>query len=100
MNITHLKTANLEQACKDFQVKELYVFGSAVSGSFSDDSDLDFLVEFQRNGYQGAFEQYMGFKLRLEQIYQRPVDLITIKKFRNHIFQKEVDSSKTLIYAA
>jgi predicted nucleotidyltransferase len=42
----------------------------------------------------------MGFKQHLEEIYQRPVDLVTIKKFRNPIFQKEVDSSKTLIYAA
>ncbi len=58
------------------------------------------LVEFNRNGYQGAFEQYMGFKQHLEEIYQRPVDLVTIKKFRNPIFQKEVDSSKILIYAA
>lgn len=100
MDITYLKTSKLEQACKEFQVNELYVFGSAVSGTISEKSDLDFLVEFDRNGYQGAFEQYMGFKQRLEEIYQRPVDLVTIKKFRNHIFQKEVDSSKTLIYAA
>lgn len=95
-----LKTSKLEQACEEFQVKKLYVFGSAVTGAMSEKSDLDFLVEFDRNGYQGAFEQYMGLKQRLEEIYQRPVDLVTIKKFRNPIFQKEVDSSKTLIYAA
>lgn len=100
MKITQLKTAKLEQACKDFHVRRLYVFGSVASGNLMDGSDLDFLVEFDRQGYQGAFEQYMGFKERLEAIYQRPVDLVTIKQFRNHIFQKEVDSSKTLIYAA
>ncbi|MCC5914766.1 MAG: nucleotidyltransferase domain-containing protein [Balneolaceae bacterium] len=100
MNITQLKTAKLEQACEDFRVKRLYVFGSAASGHLSDESDLDFLVEFDRQGYQGAFEQYMGFKQRLETIYQRPVDLVTVKKFRNPLFQKEIDSSKTLIYAA
>ena len=100
MNITQLKTVKLEQACEDFKVKRLYVFGSAASGRLSDESDLDFLVEFDRQGYQGAFEQYMGFKQRLEAIYQRPVDLVTFKKFRNHIFQEEIDSSKTLIYAA
>lgn len=100
MNITQLKTAKLEQACEDFRVKRLYVFGSAASGQLSDRSDLDFLVEFDRQGYQGAFEQYMGFKQRLETIYQRPVDLVTVKKFRNPLFQREIDSSKTLIYAA
>jgi uncharacterized protein len=100
MDFANLKSLKLEQACKEFQVKELYVFGSAASGTMTEISDLDFLVEFYRNGYQGAFDQYMGFKQHLEEIYQRPVDLVTIKKFRNPIFQKEVDSSKTLIYAA
>jgi uncharacterized protein len=100
MDIAHLKTSKLEQACKEFRVRELYVFGSAVSGTMSENSDLDFLVEFDRKGYQGAFEQFMGFKQRLEEVFQRPVDLVTLKKFRNPVFQKEVDSSKTLIYAA
>lgn len=72
MNITDLKTSTLEQACKDFQIKELYVFGSVVSDTFSDDSDLDFLFKFDRIGYQGAFEQYPGFKEQLEKIYQLP----------------------------
>jgi hypothetical protein len=36
----------------------------------------------------------------LEEIYARPVDLLTVKPFRNHIFQAEIDRSKELIYAA
>lgn len=100
MNVTDLKTKELEQACKEFQVKELYAFGSVVSGELSNTSDLDFLVEFKRTGYVGSFDQFMGFKQRLEDIYQRPVDLLTIKRFRNPLFQQEVDRSKTLVYAA
>jgi uncharacterized protein len=100
MKVSDLKTKELEQACKDFQVKELYVFGSAVSGKISQDSDLDFLVDFNRSGFEGAFDQYMGFKERLENIFKRPVDLIHLKKFRNHLFEEEVERSKTLLYAA
>jgi uncharacterized protein len=100
VNIADLKNKELERACKDFQVKELYVFGSVVSGNISPDSDLDFLVEFDRTGYAGSFDQFMGFKQRLEEIYQRPVDLLTVKRFRNPLFQQEVDKSKTLVYAA
>ncbi len=100
MNISDIKTKELEQACKDYQVKSLYVFGSTATGGFSENSDLDFLVEFYRNGYKGAFDQYMGFKERLEKIYGRPVDLVTLKEFRNPVFQQEVDESKTLVYAA
>ncbi|MCH8568591.1 MAG: nucleotidyltransferase domain-containing protein [Balneolales bacterium] len=65
----------------------------------SQDSDLDFLVVFKRSGFKGAFDQYMGFKERLEKIYERPVDLIHLKKFCNHIFEEEVQKSITLLYA-
>ncbi|TVP99651.1 MAG: nucleotidyltransferase [Balneolaceae bacterium] len=100
MKVSDLKTKELEQACKDYQVKELYVFGSVVSGKFTQQSDLDFLVNFNRSGFEGAFDQFMGFKERLESIYERPVDLIHLKKFRNPLFEEEVEKSKTLLYAA
>lgn len=100
MKVSDLKTNELEQACKNYQVKELYVFGSIVPGEISQDSDLDFLVVFNRDGFEGAFDQFMGFKERLETIYDRPVDLIHLKKFRNPLFEEEVEKSKTLLYAA
>jgi uncharacterized protein len=55
---------------------------------------------FNRSGFEGAFDQYMDFKIRLEMIYNRPVDLIHLKKFRNPLFEEEVEKSKTLLYAA
>jgi len=100
MKVSDLKSKELDQACKEFQVKELYVFGSVVSGEISQHSDLDFLVVFNRSGFEGAFDQYMGLKEKLENIYQRPVDLIHQKKFRNPLFEEEVQKSKTLLYAA
>ena len=99
MKVSDLKTNELEQACKNFQVKELYVFGSVVTGEISQDSDLEFLVVFNRSVFEGAFDQYMEFKERLEKIYDRPIDLIHLKKFRNLLFE-EVEKSKTLLYAA
>jgi len=95
-----LKTDQLHQLCKQYNVKELYLFGSATSNDFSEDSDLDFLVKFDRQGFEGAFDQFVDFKQQLEQIYGRPVDLYHFKKFRNSIFQQEVERSKQLLYAA
>src|SRR5690625_2910976 len=100
MKVSDLKTNELEQACRDFQVKELYVFGSVVSGKMSQDSDLDFLVVFNRSGFEGAFDQYMGFKERLEKIYERPVDLIHFNTIRNALSEEEVEKSKVLLHAA
>ncbi|MDZ7771420.1 MAG: nucleotidyltransferase domain-containing protein [Balneolaceae bacterium] len=100
MDLAELKNEQLKKACEDYGVKELYVFGSFLSDTFADKSDLDFLVEFDRSGYQGAFNQYMGFKQELEEIYQRPVDLVKLQEFRNPVFQEEVERSKQLVYAA
>ena len=51
-----LKREQLQQLCKKFNVKELYLFGSATTDNFSEDSDLDFLVKFDRQDYEGAFD--------------------------------------------
>lgn len=95
-----LKTDQLQQLCKEFSVKELYLFGSATTNDFSEGSDLDFIVKFDRQGFEGAFDQFIDFKQELEQIYGRSVDLYHLKKFRNSIFQQEVERSKELLYAA
>jgi predicted nucleotidyltransferase len=100
MTVADLQTHELRQACKTFKVKELYAFGSVLSGELTAESDLDFLVQFEREGADGAFAQFMGFKEKLEELYGRPVDLLTHKRFRNPVFQEEIDRSKSLIYAA
>lgn len=95
-----LKTKQLHELCKKFDVKELYLFGSATTDDFSVDSDLDFIVKFNRQGFEGAFNQFIEFKRELERIYGRPVDLYHLRKFRNSIFRQEVERTKELLYAA
>jgi predicted nucleotidyltransferase len=100
MNIISIKTAALDSICKYFGVRELYAFGSVINNQLKDDSDLDFLVVFDRKSPHGAFDQYMGLKMALESEFERPVDLVTQKLFRNPLFQSEIDSTKVLLYAA
>ncbi len=100
MTVSDLQSEELRNACKAYKVKELYAFGSVVSGGLTEASDLDFLVQFERTGSDGAFDQFMGFKDKLESLYGRRVDLLTLKRFRNPLFQLEIDRSKSLIYAA
>ncbi|MGB3780214.1 MAG: nucleotidyltransferase domain-containing protein [Tunicatimonas sp.] len=96
----NLNIPALQRLCQEFRVKELYLFGSAATGSLSKDSDLDFIVQFDRSGYEGAFDQFMDFKHQLEEIYGRSVDLYHKTTFRNRIFQQEVERTKKLLYAA
>jgi len=92
--------AQIKQACREFSVRVLYVFGSFATGAAKPDSDVDLLVEFEREGVAGAFDQFMGFKERMESICGRSVDLVTRKRFRNPHFERAVEAEKKLVYAA
>lgn len=100
MKLKDIKNKALEEACKQFKVRKLFVFGSVASGTATDSSDIDFLVEFERDGFEGAFDQFTGFKSRLEEIFSTSVDLYTTKNLRNPVFSEEIDTSKSLVYAA
>lgn len=57
-----------------FGVRKIGVFGSVVRGEATEDSDLDFLVELEKE----TFRAYMGLKSFLEQLFGRKVDLVLI----------------------
>jgi predicted nucleotidyltransferase len=51
----------LEALCRRFQVRRLEVFGSAAVGEFrGEESDLDFLVEFEPQAGPGYADRYFG----------------------------------------
>ncbi len=100
MDIDPKQHKKLVDACKRFGIRELYAFGSLASGNLKPESDVDFLVDFQREGFAGSFDQYMDFKSELEMIMGRPVDLVSRKKIRNPLFRDEVEKNKAFIYAA
>lgn len=100
VNFTETQQKAITEAGNCFNIKRLYLFGSALNDTFSETSDIDFLVEFNRNGFSGSFDQYFGFKEALEKILDREVDLVCRKSLRNPVFIKEVESSKKLVYRA
>lgn len=59
-------------AIRRYGVRSLGLFGSAARGTARPESDLDFVVEFDRK----SFDAYMDLKLFLEQIFGCRVDLV------------------------
>ena len=100
MSILETHSKELKKACDQYRVKSLYAFGSVLSDHFTEESDIDLLVEFNRDSYEGAFEQYFGFKEELERIFSRNVDLVCYRAIRNPYFKQEVDGTKRELYAA
>lgn len=89
----------IQDLCKRFNVKQLFVFGSVNREDFTESSDIDFLVEFNRAGIKGSFDQYFDLKDALEHLLGREVDLVCRRSIKNPIFRQEVESSKREIYA-
>lgn len=59
-----------------YKVKSLAVFGSMARGDDHEESDVDILVEFEG---PATFDNFMGLKLDLEDLFGRRVDLLTPK---------------------
>jgi predicted nucleotidyltransferase len=100
MQIQESVKQRMIDVCKHYRVKELHLFGSALSENLEEITDIDLLVTFERDGFKGAFDQFMGFKEAMEEVFGKPVDLLTSKKFRNPVFHEELEATKELIYAA
>ncbi|MBC7225630.1 MAG: nucleotidyltransferase domain-containing protein [Thermoflexales bacterium] len=66
----------IAQFCRRWRIRELALFGSALREDFSPDSDLDFLVDFERDADWGLLE-HIQMQRELEGLFQRGIDLIT-----------------------
>lgn len=92
--------AELAELCRRHHVVRLSLFGSATRDDFDPErSDLDFLVDFDAPPGQYA-DAFFGLLESLEQLFERPVDLVVASAIRNPYFQQSVDATRTLLYAA
>lgn len=91
----------LAQLCRQFHVRRLELFGSAVDGGFNPDlSDLDFLVEFESLPAGAYADTFFGFKHALESLFGLPADLVVPSAIRNPYFRHSIEKCKALLYAA
>lgn len=95
------KKEDLKRICQLLKVKRLYVFGSALSGEFSDDSDIDFLISFSENlTHEEYADIFLALHYRLRELFDREIDIVTERTLSNPYFIKSIDESKELIYEA
>jgi predicted nucleotidyltransferase len=97
INLSELKP-EIERVCRTLPVKRLGLFGSALTADFSSDSDIDVLVVFDSDMKVDLFEKYFDLKEQLTKIFNRNIDLIIDKPFRNPIFRESVDRTRTIVY--
>jgi len=90
---------SLIKLANSFSIKELYIFGSALRGDFSDTSDIDLLVVFDKDTHYSLFD-VMEIKAKFESFFGREVDLVEKDGLRNPYRKEAILNSARQIYAA
>lgn len=68
---------------KSFGVKRIGLFGSFVRDMATAESDVDLLVEFDKN--KKSFDNFMELGMFLEQVLERKVELVTPQSLSKYI---------------
>lgn len=89
------KLPQIRELCQRFCVRELSLFGSALRPDFRQQSDYDFLVEFQPDAPIGLF-QFGRMVLELEKLFHRRVDLVFKSGLKPLIREKVLKSAQKL----
>jgi uncharacterized protein len=93
--------AALEELCRRYRVRRLFLFGSAARDDFdARRSDVDLLVEFEAMPDGGYADAYFGLREALEALFGRDVDLVALAAVRNPYIRADIERTRTLLYAA
>ena len=81
------------------KIKNAWIFGSALTSNFKQESDVDFIVNLQ-DGLDPitAGEHLWDLEYELKKLLNRKVDLLTERSLRNPYFISEVNTTKLAIY--
>jgi predicted nucleotidyltransferase len=90
----------INRLCENHKVRQLFAFGSVLNSKFTNDSDVDFVVDFNTSDPIEYAENYFALKFALEELLNRPIDLMEQKAIRNKYLALSINNSKKIIYEA
>lgn len=101
MKLIEMNMTKIIALCHKYKVAKLWVFGSILTDRFNDDSDIDFIVDFEDNRIDllDYADNFFGFIHSIEDVVGRKIDLIVDKSISNRVFRKEVDNTRHLIWS-
>ncbi len=98
MNIEEPKIKQIQELCKASKVKSLFAFGSVTRDDFTENSDIDLIVDFEEKDPFKYTDLYFGLKSKLEDLLKRQVDLLEERGVKNKLFREQLDITKIKIY--
>lgn len=86
----HIPRDQVAAFCRRNHIRRLALFGSVLRDDFTEDSDIDILVEFEPNHLVG-FLGLAGMEIELSQILGRQAEIHTVPglnpRFRDEVLQ-------------
>ena len=95
-------TEDICELCKQYNVSEMDLFGSAFSGKKFDplNSDIDFLVQFLPMDPAEHATSYFELLEKLQDMFECNIDLLEQKAVTNPYLRESIDKGKCRIYAS
>ncbi len=85
--------------CKQNHVKSLYVFGSVITDKFTDESDVDLIVDIDLEDPIEYTDCYFNLKFAIIDLIKKPVDLLEQRADIKSYIRQNIDKTKLLFYA-
>lgn len=99
--ILEVQSDAVRTLCLHCRVRRLELFGSALTNRFdSAHSDLDMMVTFEELEPGPYADAYFTLKQGLEDLFGRPVDLVTAPTLENPYFRRAVEAHRTSLFSA
>lgn len=85
--------------CRQWQVTEMSLFGSALRDDYHATSDVDVLVTFDSTAPWSLWD-LIDMREQLSELFGRPVDLVEQRSLRNPFRRRAILRDKQVIYVA
>ncbi len=98
MNIIEQNRTAIDALCEKHKVNSLDLVGSFAKGTYTAESDIDFLVKFGDVDLSAYADNYFDLVTALENLFGRKVDLISEKAISNPYLIKSFNRNRIKIY--
>jgi predicted nucleotidyltransferase len=99
--LTKTHRDEIAKLCQKYHVRQLDVFGSAArEEDFTENSDLDFLVDYEPAHAPPALADFLDFHEALSTLLARKVDLTMRTSLRNPFLRASIERNLEPIHGA
>ena len=90
-----IKLPQIKKLFSKYGAKKVFLFGSAVTNKFNENSDVDFLYTFSEDlDYETYANNYFSLLNELQDLLKKQVDLVAEKTLRNPYLIESINESK------